>query len=467
MNFKGRSSAALAAAFLGTGSLIAGLPAAAQEAGAGPAVQQMGAPQVLRIAKGNSVLVRHGATLERISIGDPETADAIPVSAREVVVNGKRTGTTTLLLWDQAGGRAVYNVRVVADASTLETELLALFPGEAIQARAVGNTVVLSGSTEDPRIAERAGVLAQALGEDVTVVNDIAVPAQDQVMLQVRFAEVSRNALDELGASLLTRDGNNVDVAIGPGDVAQTAQGGQGNLGIAEVFSDAVNFFLFHEPSRVAAFLSALKQKGLFKSLAEPNLLVMSGDSASFLAGGEFPFPVLQSAGAGTSNAVTIQFKEFGIRLGFAPVVTPSGSIRLRVAPEVSALDFANGLVISGFQVPALTSRKTATTVDLRDGQTFAIAGLVDNSITESVNKLPILGDIPILGGLFRSKTFRENHTELLVLVTPRLVRPVDEPPPVPTGEPETWKGKKELRESKLQQPVGWLPMGGRGPIWQ
>ena len=182
----------------------------------------------------------------------------------------------------------------------------------------------------------------------------------------------------------------------------------------------------------------------LFRSLAEPSLLAASGDSASFLAGGEFPYPVLQ--GGTASNAVTIQFKEFGIRLNFKPVITNSGMIRLQVRPEVSQLDFANATQIAGFLIPSLLARRAETTVELADGQTFAIAGLVDNSMAKAINKVPILGDIPILGYLFKSEEFRQNRTELLVLVTPRLVEPMDEAPPLPTGEPDTWERNDELR---------------------
>ncbi|MHC4067369.1 MAG: type II and III secretion system protein family protein, partial [Planctomycetota bacterium] len=383
---------------------------------------------------GNSSVVMHGSILDRVSIGNPEIADAVVVSAREVVVNGKAAGTTSLLLWDRAGGRAVYQVRVTADAPMLEREFRSLFPGEDIRARAVGNTVILEGEVADPLMAQRAVSVAQGLGAEVTVLDHISVPRPNQVLVQVRFAEVSRNALQELGTNLLIYDGENVKAILGSGDVARsrgsTGGGGVGDggggaptqiadnpLGFTDVVSDAVNFFIFHQPSGLGAFIRALQQRGLFRSLAEPSLLAASGDSATFLAGGEFPYPVLQ--GGTASNAVTIQFKEFGIRLNFKPQIMNSGMIRLSVAPEVSQLDFANAVQISGFLIPSLLARKAETTVELADGQTFAIAGLVDNSMAKAVTKVPILGDIPILGYLFKSEEFRQNRTELLVLVTP------------------------------------------------
>ncbi|MCL7977361.1 MAG: type II and III secretion system protein, partial [marine benthic group bacterium] len=180
-----------------------------------------------------------------------------------------------------------------------------------------------------------------------------------------------------------------------------------------------------------------LKSNGGFRSLAEPNLLAAHGQEASFLAGGEFPYPVVQ--GGSNVGAVTIQFREYGVRLNFKPEIMPTGNVRLRVAPEVSTLDFANGLTLSGFNIPSILTRKAETEIELADGQTFAIAGLIDNSMLQDVDKIPLLGDIPILGSLFRSKEVRQNRSELLVLVTPVIVQPLDESPPVPTGEPETW----------------------------
>ena len=432
--------------------------------------QQVEPTTVLRVPVGNSSVVMHGAVLDRVSIGNPDIADAVVVSAREVVVNGKTAGTTSLLLWDRAGGRAVYSVRVTADAPMLEREFRTLFPGEDIRARAVGNTVILEGEVEDPRMAQRAVLVARGLGEGVTVLDHIAVPRPSQVLVQVRFAEVSRNALQELGTELLVYDGSSVKSVLGSGSIASTTgqQGGGrggdvssgGGRGIADnpfeftqVVSEAVNFFIFHQPSGLGAFIKMLQQRGLFRSLAEPSLLAASGDSASFLAGGEFPYPVLQ--GGTASNAVTIQFKEFGIRLNFKPVITNSGMIRLQVRPEVSQLDFANATQIAGFLIPSLLARRAETTVELADGQTFAIAGLVDNSMAKAINKVPILGDIPILGYLFKSEEFRQNRTELLVLVTPRLVQPMDEAPPLPTGEPDTWQRNDTLNFDKTE-PYDW-----------
>lgn len=397
--------------------------------------------QEIVLAVGNSAIVPAGGTLTRIAIGDPNVADATTAGPTDVLVNGISPGSTSLFVWTQNGTRNSYTIRVTLDAPSLEREISALFPTETIRVTAVGRSVILSGRLQDPRVESKVVQLASSIGDDVTIMNNLSIPNPGQVLLQVRFAEVSRSWQRELGPTVVAYSGNNVDAALGPVENTRTSnQDGE----IAEVFSDAVNFFLFHRPSNVAAFVQALERNGLFKSLAEPNMIAMPAETASFLAGGEFPFPILQ--GSQNNNTVTIQFKEFGIRLNFIPNITNSGSIRLKVAPEVSALDFGNGLVLQGFTIPSLLTRRASTVVELEDGQTFAIAGLVDNSIVENISKVPFLGDIPILGELFKSRDLRQNRSELLVLVTPRIVQPLDQEPALPTGEPETWGWNGSIR---------------------
>lgn len=411
-----------------------------------PDSDQAGSGQVLTLGVGTSKVVEYASTLVRVSIGDPTVADAVVVSAREVVINAKKVGTTTLLAWDQDGRRFDYEVDVTADAADLQRSLDRYFPGAGIQASATGGAVVLSGTVRNQRIVSKAlEISRQWAGKGVPIIDNIKVPDRGQILLQVRFAEVRRSAVKDLGINILhmnpnaPQSGSEIGVSAGGGGFTGTFPGS----GPDKAFSDAVDFYLFHEPSKLAAFIQALKTKGLFKSLAEPNLMAVPGDTASFLAGGEFPFPVVQ--GGQSSNAVTIQFREFGIRLNFVPTITNSGAIRLKVAPEVSSLDFANGLQLAGFNIPTILSRKASTTIELRDGQTFAIAGLLDNSLTHNVNKIPILGDIPILGALFRSESIQQNKSELLVLVTPHIVQPLNASPPVPTGEPDTWGMDKKI----------------------
>ncbi len=400
---------------------------------------------VIELALGNSHVVSHPVVIRRVSIADPSIADAVPVSAQELVINGKKSGTTTLLLWDNSGSRRMYQVRVSPDITTLREDLARLFPNDSIDVVSSGASVVLAGWGSSALTASQAQEVAKGfLGEEAPIVNNIRVPNPGQVLLQVRIAEVSRTALEKAGINfLMLRDNLAGGVGTGrpPSPIGAIAPNADPD--IAQTFSDAVNIFLVDREEGIGAFIQALKSNGMFRSLAEPNLLALHGQEASFLAGGEFPYPVVQ--GGSAVGAVTIQFREFGVRLNFTPNIQPSGNIRLHVAPEVSTLDFANGLTFQGFNIPSILSRKAETEIDLADGQTFAIAGLIDNSIIEDVDKIPVLGDIPVLGSLFRSKEMRQNRSELLVLVTPHLVQPQDASPPVPTGEPEDWEWDKTM----------------------
>ena len=417
-----------------------------------------GRSAVVTVPLGNSTVLTHDATLERVLVTDPDIADALPVTAREVVVNGLAAGTTTLLFWDNRGQRHSFSVRVVADVDAIQSEMQRMFPGNGVTVSAVGNSIILTGEVDDPRAAERAISLTRALANGSEILNYISTPDPGQVMLRVRVAEVNRSAIERLGINLLRIDplnrfGDNEGAFQigGAGPLSGPFPGRATDIGPTQTFSDAVNFFLFHQSSSVAAFIQALEEEGIFRSLAEPNLITVPGETASFLAGGEFPFPQVQPQ----TGTVTAEFREFGIRLNFMPTITNSGSIRLWVEPEVSTLDFASGVLIAGTQVPALLSRRAETTIELNDGQTFAIAGLMDSSITETVNKVPYLGDIPILGRFFRSTEARENQTELLVLVTPHFVRPMDAMPEIPTGELEAWPwGDFMLRELRTVPPA-------------
>jgi len=425
-------------------AIVAGL-AIARPAPAQDVVSSVTPSGVINIALGNSHVVSHPVVIRRLSIADPDIADAVPVSSQEIVVNGKASGTTTLVLWDNSGGRRMYQVHVSPDVASLEADLNNLFPEDSIAVLSSGGSVILSGRVSQQLTAERVLAITQGfLGVDDgdnSIVNHISVPDPGQVLLQVRFAEVSRTAIEKAGINLL-RIGD--DYSGGTATGRPTPPTGSLPLGpgvagpaVSQTFSDALNIFLIDHQNGVGAFIQALKSNGLFRSLAEPNLLAVHGVEASFLAGGEFPYPVVQ--GGSNVGTVTIQWREYGIRLNFTPNIQSSGNIRLRVAPEVSTLDFANGLTLQGFNIPSILARRAETEIELADGQTFAIAGLIDNSIIEDIDKIPVLGDIPILGSLFRSKELRQNKSELLVLVTPRLVQPVDQAPPVPTGEPDVW----------------------------
>lgn len=421
---------------LGTGGIVGG--AAATPAGA----QAVGA-EVLTVARGTSALVNSPGPIQRVSIGDPEIADAVVVSTREVLVNGKKLGSTSLIVWEQNGSRRLFNVEVTVDAPALERQLRTLFPSEPIAVTASGNILILSGRVTDAGIARRALQIAQGTG--ATVIENLSVPPARQVLLQVRFAEVNRSAALQLGTRL------------GAGETSARLNPEAPNEGdsFVETLSDGlVRLFLFEDNVQFSAVLEALQTRGHFRSLAEPNLLAIEGREASFLAGGEIPVPVPQ---AGQAGIVTIVFKEFGIRLRFTPRVTIAGNVRLAVAPEVSSLDYSNAIQFSGFLIPALRTRRADTEIELRPGQTFAIAGLMDNTIQRNSGRIPFLGDLPILGPLFRSRDVQENRTELLVLVTPQVVEPAGAAPEVPTGEPETWGWDRTLRG---QRPPGREPAG-------
>lgn len=431
-------------------SLRAGLATLLAIAMANTATAQVSSG-VIDLAAGGSTVIETQVRVIRVAIADPNIIDVLPVTARELVINGKAAGTTSLLIWDAAGTRSWYNVRVTPDAANLEADLRRLFPDEDVRVETSGKSVILTGSVSNSGVASRILEVAErSLGTPDQVVNEMRMPRPGQVLLKVRFAEVSRNALERSGINLLYSgpDGRLIGSTAGRPTGLQGAVDGAIPLGglsgtVGSVLSDAVNLFLFEPDLNLTALIQAFESNGTFRSLAEPNLLAAHGVKASFLAGGEFPFPIVQ--GGSNAGSISIVFREFGIKLDFTPYILPGGIIRLKVAPEVSSLDFSNGLVIAGFSVPTILSRRASTEIELKDGQTFAIAGLIDNNLITVYDKIPILGDIPILGSLFRSKELRQNRTELLVLVTPMIVYPQDEAPLIPTGEPDTWNWEKHL----------------------
>ena len=374
--------------------------------------------QVISVSRGASALLVNPTAIVRMTIGDPAVADANVVSPTEAVINGKALGSTTLLVWDNSGSPRIYSVEVTADAQAIQRFIRGVMPDENIEVTSSGNTVTLSGTVKDAVSATRAVEIAKTSG--ATVIENLFTPPAVQVMLQVRFAEISRSIMKDWSSSLSTLNPHEIN---DNGDwFGSTTPEGQ------------IGFLLDNGTANIEALIQAAKTRGDFRSLAEPNLMTLPGKEAYFLAGGEFPFPTLQAASAG--NVVTVVFKEFGIKLRFTPTILRSGAIRLKLAPEVSSLDFANGLVIGGFEIPTILTRRAETEVELREGQFLAIAGLLDNSLINNVTKIPILGDIPLLGELFKSRAVRQRKTELLVLITPRLVTANETPTPVPTGEP-------------------------------
>ena len=377
----------------------------------------------IELLVGRSTVLTLDRPITRISLSTEDIADALVTSTRQVLIHGKAPGTISLLVWGTNEEIWNYDVTVRRDLSQLKERFSQLFPGETINVASNGTDIVISGTVATKYVVDMAAAVAVGYVEEPeNVVNLLRQPegvGSTQIMLRVRFAEVSRSALQELGSSFFTGiAGSGNWIARGttqqfPAPIFDSDEG--------LVFSDFLNIFAFHTGENIGTVLTLLKNKGLFQSLAEPNLITQNGTEATFLAGGEYPYPVLQ--GSGLNAAVTIMFKEFGVRLRFTPTIVGDDLINIKVEPEVSALDFSNSVTLQGFRIPSLTTRRTTTQVELRDGQTFAIAGLLDNTVTETMSKIPGLGDIPILGYLFRSRAYQKNHTELVVLITPHIMR--------------------------------------------
>ena len=381
-----------------------------------------GTEQILLLV-GRSVVIHTERSIQRVSLSTPEIADALVTAPRELLVHAKAPGTISLLVWSDNGRITNYEVIVRRDLTPLEGQIRRQFPNEPIAVAVNGKDVVLSGVVSAKYVIDRTAALAAGYVDKpeniVNLLRQTESPLTNQVMLQVRFAEVSRSAMQELGASFFTGPNGKGDW-VGRTTTQQfPAPTFDQDKGL--VFSDFLNLFVFNLDEQLGAAIRALKGRGLFESLAEPNLITQDGKEASFLAGGEFPYPVVQ--GGGANQTVTIVFKEFGVRLRFTPTITGAGQVHLKVAPEVSSLDFANAVTLEGFRIPALKTRRTETEVELRDGQTFAISGLIDRNMDETLRRVPGIGDIPILGYLFRSQAYQKNNTELVVMITPRIVR--------------------------------------------
>lgn len=384
------------------------------------------------LTAGRSTVVNTEFDITRIAVTNPAVADATVVRPREILVDGKAPGTISLIVWGVNDARVQFDVSVDQPVAALEQQLRQLFPGENIQVAVNADAVVLSGRVSSTDVMLRVGEVAKATSSKANVLNMLQVPGaaeSQQVMLQVRFAEVNRRALQDLGASFFTGPAGYKGWATRGTTQQFPAPTLDEDKGL--VFSDFLNLFLFNTNYNVGAVMKALKQTGYFQSLAEPNLIAYNNQEASFLAGGEFPVPIVQG---GSNNSISIMFKEFGVRLAFKPTIA-GDLIRLHVKPEVSSLDFNNGILLQGFRIPALTARRAETEVELRDGQSFAIAGLLDNTSQNDTAAVPVLSQLPIIGNFFKSRAERKERTELIVIVTPRLVRPLnpDEVPPLPT----------------------------------
>ncbi len=416
----------------------------------------------LRVLVGKSLLINtKGERLKRISITDPAVADAIAISPTQILVHGRAAGEVSLMIWDELERSRSFDLRVDVDVTTATEEIQKIFPDERITVTPSRSAIVLSGHVSTEDTAKRAGMIAEAYSKNVVNVLTFGPVGAQEVLLEVKFAEVDRSAIAQLGVNILSTGAGNT---IGNTSTGQFGGSRISNLndtiptppGSAfstnETLGDLLNVFLFRPDIHMGVIIRALQQKNLLQILAEPNLIAMNGKEASFLAGGEFPFPVVQPS-AGTTS-VSIQFKQFGVQLKFTPVITPAGNIHLKVAPEVSTLDFANGVTVSGVVVPALSSRRAETEFELQDGQSFVIAGMMDNRVTNISSKVPGLGDIPLLGYLFRSKSLQKSNSELMVLCTVHRVAANNQAPPAPKApipviDPNKFDGGKPGGSSK------------------
>jgi len=407
-------------------------------AAAATSVFAQGGPEEIRLTIGKSIVIDYPADIARISTSNPEIVDASPVTGREVLVHGKAFGTVTLVVWSKAGQRNFY-ITVEQNLEPLRKLLKDTFPNEDIHVQSSRDSLSLTGRVSSKAVYDQATALASSFGK--TIVNNLQVAdtkVEKQILLRIKFAELDRSAANTFAVNLISTGATNTIGGASTGQFGSTTPSSIGG-GAPTTFSisNALNIFAFRPDLNLGAFIEALEQKNLLQTLDEPTLMTSDGKEASFLVGGEFPIPVLQ--GGANSGAVTIQFREFGVRLTFTPVVTGSNNIRLHVKPEVSALDYSNALSFNGFTIPALSSRKMETNVELGEGQSFVIAGLIDNQVTETISKIPGLSSVPILGNLFKSKNISKSDTELVVLVTPEITLPLqpgDAKPGVPAPRP-------------------------------
>ena len=442
--------------------MLPGAFRAAEQASAGRA-PAAGAARDLFVTVGKSLVVESPVNIQRISVGDAKKAEAMAVTPREVLVNGKDVGETSLIIWQAGGNRLLFDLRIQPSTAKLDTarqELEKELPGQDVTVVQEGDKVFLRGTVASVAAADRAVAIVESVGKPINLLRVKVPPVEDQILLKVRFANVDHLASTDLGMNLVSLGAGNTVGSVTTQQFKPPSLNQAGGSGSQWNLSDLLNIFLFRPDLNLLATIKALQSKQLLEILAEPNLLTINGKPASFLAGGEFPVPVIQP-GAGGLGTVTIMWKEFGVRINFLPTVTPRKTIRLRVASEVSSLDAANGITISGFAVPAISTRRMQTEVELQDGQSFAIAGLLDNRVIESLNKVPGLSSIPLLGKLFTSRSRSKTSSELLVMVTPEVVRPIPVGQPLPTvAMPQAMLGgSKEAPRTPPISVTGQVPL--------
>ena len=418
---------------------------------AAPAIAQVeqGQTRSIMVAKDKSAAFRLFGPVGEVVVAAPEVAQIVATTDRSFYVRGKAVGSTNVLVYDpQRRLVEVIDVRVGADTSNLQADLAAALPGEKILARTMADGVLLTGSASTGSAAARAVAIAERFAPKA-VTNMMTVENSEQVMLEVRVLEASRSALRELGVDLSVQNLSGFIYQSNPGLVS-----GLPPKGAALISTNAGTV-------TIDVLIQALEEKGVIRTLAKPNVVALSGEEASFLAGGEFPFPVPVD-----DDTLAVDFRPFGVNLKFTPWMQEGGLIRLKVAPEVSQLNFAQGLRVGGVSVPGLTTRRASTTVELRDGESFAIAGLFQQEYTNAVAQVPWLSDVPVLGALFRSSRWRRQETELVIIVTPHLVDAQGSlrvsPDPLGQGAAEPDLPELMLRGGPLDKALA-RPVGGAG----
>ncbi|HUQ90469.1 MAG TPA: pilus assembly protein N-terminal domain-containing protein [Bryobacteraceae bacterium] len=394
----------------------------------------------IKLILGKSVVIDYPEDIARISTSSPEIVDAVPATTREILLHGKSLGSATVVVWSKAGQRNFYNVNVEPNLEPIRRLLKETFPGEDIQVQTARDSLSLTGRVSTAAVADRAAVLVTPLAKSVVNNLVVAAPGIDkQIVLRVKFAELNRTAVQSFGVNLLSTGALNTIGRTGTqqfqgpnGEQLNSAIGAK-NQGFASEFqlTDLLNIFLFRPDLNLGLFIKALQEQKVLQILAEPNLVTTNGKEASFHVGGEFPIPVLQ--GGANTGSVTIQFREFGIRLNFNPIITPNKTIKMHVRPEVSTIDLANAVTLNGFTIPALSTRKMETDIELGEGQSFIVGGLLDDRVQDTMSRVPGLSNIPILGALFKSRVENKTKTELIVMVTPEITVPLQMNDPKPT----------------------------------
>jgi len=431
-----------------------------------PSEQSQPSAHELFVTVGKSIIVNSAAPIERISVGYNDVAEATAIGLHEVLVNGKAPGETTLIVWQRDGNKVFFDLTVRPSTYDTKTKLQAIrremkkqLPGQGIDLSLENGTVFLSGTVPDVTSAQRAEAIAGTLGKTVNLLY-VAVPPKDaEILLNIKFALIDRTVASQFGFNLLNTGNGKVIGSTTTGQFSPpTLTQNPGGAALPS-FSNVLNIFLMDPRLNLGTTIEAMESRNMFEVLAEPNVLAVSGKMGTFLAGGEFPFPVVQGGVGGAVPTVTIQFREFGVRLNFVPTLTPRGTIRLELAPEVSALDFSNGLQYQGFNIPGLDVRRVHTEIELEPGQSFAISGLLDRRTTELLSKIPVLGDIPVLGKLFQSRSLKKENSELLVIATPQVVRPMD-----PGQKQPELKFPEGKSAEALPKPITETPIRTPGP---